>query len=304
MNKAINILFNLIIILSLTFLTESCSNKEQEENICGLSKSETTLRKYASFHNTGLDYIKGEIYKYKGNCTQIDLISAVDNYVYSIYDRNKANEIIQQITPIEKDFFNGNVPTLYQTRCNITTDKPDDIAMNAITECLDKITNHLKSFKDDEILDNISLLNELQKIIVDTYNIYVKENNSDEEIQKLSQTLGVLYGSIEYWIKSDNVEYWSNINITDNKYEDTKYNITRESNKNNNNNKKDDNKNGNNKDKDKNKENNKEVKKVSLTEFLTGVAAADAIGACMGAAVASGPAAVAASAAAAIVYEY
>ena len=57
------------------------------------------------------------------------------------------------------------------------------------------------------------MLNDLHALIIETFTSYKKKCDSDNDLKALSQTLGVLYGSIEYWTCSDNVESWGAVNI-------------------------------------------------------------------------------------------
>lgn len=169
-----------------------------------------------------------------------------------------------------KKVFNGDIPSLTRTRSSIST----NTAIEASNECLDKIRTHLNTFKDNEIFDNKLLLEDLHLIISQTYDKYVQKCNSDIEKQTLAQALGVLYGSIEYWTNSKNVESWSKFEMDENEVLSSEQKAI----------KKDDNK----KDKEK-----KDDKKVSKVEYFTVVAAADTAGSFLGAAIASAPAAVA-----------
>lgn len=279
----------LVILLSIIFTfifathLSSCSNNESNDILPNNSKSEEILQKYARFHNSGLDYIKYEAKKTSDKYTQKHLEAALGNYVISVYGKNNANKIIKQIAPMEELTFNGNIPSLPQlTRSN---DSPNNsLAVEAANECMNKITNYLKTFKDNEIFDNKFLLSDLHTIIIRTYNDYASKSNSDKEKEMLAQSLGVLYGSIEYWTNSDNVNSWSKIDIEASENTHSKITTTK------------------NKVMKKAKE-NKNSKKLSKVDYITVVAAADTAGSFLGAAVASGPAAVAASAAAALYFD-
>lgn len=100
----------------------------------------------------------------------------------------------------------------------------------------------------------------------------------------LAKSLGVLYGSIEYWTNSDNVNSWSKIYIEDQENTHSKIATTKSK-------------------RMKKAKENKDSKKLSKADYITVVAAADTAGSFLGAAVASGPAAVAASAAAALYFD-
>lgn len=155
-----------------------------------------------------------------------------------------------------------------------------------------KIKNHLSCFKDDEIFDNSDLLEDLHIIIIETYNTYASKCSTEQEKQTLTQVLGVLYGSIEYWTNSKNVESWIKIENDVNKSSENVYNSTKSPKR---------------EEKKRRKRSNSRKKeddnKLSKAEYVTVVAAADTAGAFLGAAVASGPAAVAASAAAGLYFD-
>ncbi len=168
---------------------------------------------------------------------------------------------------------------------------------------MNKISIRLKDFNDDEIFDNKQLLNELHGIIIKMYNKSLEECSSKDEEQELSQAIGVLYGSIEYWMVSRNMKSWGDIHIEEVECKGSQPAKTKRNDKGGDNkgNDKGDNK-GN--DKGDKKEHNKEDdKKLSTAEFITTLAAADALGAYLGGGIASGPAAVAASAAAGIYFD-
>lgn len=226
-----------------------------------------------------MDYIKYDAQRTSENFTQEYLEKMLENYVISIYGKDNAYKIIQEIAPVEKLILNGNIPSLAQTRSSAST----NIAIAAANECMDKIKSHLNKFKDDEIFDNNSLLEELHLIITQTYDTFLKKCGSDEERLSLSQSLGVLYGSIEYWTNSDNVVSWSKLKKDNNSgtYSGTTSNSKLPM---------------------KNRARSSS-RKLSKQEYITVVAAADTAGSFLGAAIASGPAAVAASAAAALYFD-
>lgn len=293
MKQKLFILQAFIITCIFTVLQISCNNEEQSEDNSVFSKSEEILKKHARFHNSGLDYIKLDVMRNTEICTKNHLDSLLTQYVANAYNKHDAHKIMRQIAPMESNAFNGNIPSLEQIRGNAST----NIAIKAANECMGKISNHLNTFRDEDIFDNKSLLNELHTIIINTYNAYIEKCSSEEEAQTLEQSLGVLYGSIEYWTNSENVESWSNINIEENKESNsnTVNNVSKVITKAEDKDKKDKT--------DKKDETKQETKKLSKAEYIAVVAAADTAGSFLGAAIASGPAAVAASAAAALYFE-
>lgn len=288
MNSKNYTLSGLIFVFIIAALFISCSNDEQI-NISSLD-SKNILQEYANIHNSGLDYIKNDVQKtYKNICTPKQLDEVLDKYVISICEKDSAQKIMQEIAPVKKLLFNGHIPSLTKTRSNIST----DVAKTAANECMEKIKNHLSCFKDDEIFDNSDLLEDLHIIIIETYNTYASKCSTEQEKQTLTQVLGVLYGSIEYWTNSKNVESWIKIENDVNKSSENVYNSTKSPKR------------------EEKKEEKKEAtvekkeddNKLSKAEYVTVVAAADTAGAFLGAAVASGPAAVAASAAAGLYFD-
>lgn len=265
------------------------------------------MKRYADIHNSGLDYIKSDAQRTTNRFTQKYLHGVLEKYVISIYGKDDAHKIMQEIAPMENLVFNGhipsltnissltNTPSLRQTSSNSSNSSSSqtNIAIAAANECMDKIKNHLNAFHDENIFDNKYLLEDLHTIISKTYEIYVQKCSSDIEKQSLAQSLGVLYGSIEYWTNSENVEYWSRIKMENENSSEYVSNSTRAPKKED---KKDDKK-------DDKKEDKKEDKKLSKKEYLEVIAAADTVGAFLGIAIASGPAAIAASAAAALYYD-
>lgn len=285
MKRNFFILPGLILVSIFTFVFIACSNEEQSSISNNILESKEILKKYANVHNSGLDYIKRDAQSTQNKFTQKYLDEVLEKFVISIYGKDDAHKIMQETAPMVKKVFNGDIPSLTRTRSSIST----NTAIEASNECLDKIRTHLYTFKDNEIFDNKLLLEDLHLIISQTYDKYVQKCNSDIEKQTLAQALGVLYGSIEYWTNSKNVESWSKFEMDENEdLSSEQIAISKKATK------KDDNK----KDKEK-----KDDTKVSKVEYITVVAAADTAGSFLGAAIASGPAAVAASAAAALYFD-
>lgn len=160
MKQKLFILQAFIITCVFTVLQISCNNEEQSEDNSVFPKSEETLKRHAKFHNSGLDYIKLDVMRNTEICTKNHLDSLLTQYVANAYDKHDAHKIMRQIAPMENNAFNGNIPSLEQIRGNAST----KIAIKAANECMDKISNHLSSFRDEDIFDNKSLLNELHTI--------------------------------------------------------------------------------------------------------------------------------------------
>lgn len=298
MKKNIVTLHSLLCCFLFSALLVSCGNKELSDANYNLLETEKILKEYANFHNNGLDYMKSDVQSPNVRCTQETLMASLGKYVADVYGKDDANKIIQTITPIEEDFFSGKVPGQTKRKSGIRSNISNSLAIEAANECLNNIELRLNKIKEDSILDNKSLLGELHAIIISTYNNYVKLCASELDKQELSQALGVLYGSIEYWTTSSNIKAWSAIRGEKEEHESGKRLTIRKNNSNDDN--KGDNKGG---DKDKNKDEEKSDKELSTAEYIMVLAAADTLGTALGAGVASGPAAVAASAAAAIYFE-
>lgn len=273
------ILLGLILALLFTALFISCNNEVQGSSNSDVLKTSEILKENGNIHNSGLDYIKNNALKTNNKCTQQYIGEVLGEYVRSIYDKDEANKIIQEIVPVQKQVFK-HIPSLSQTRSSNST----NMAMFATNESMNKIKQHLASFSNDEVFDNKKILDDLHLLICQTYEIYVKKCNSNDEKQALAQSLGVLYGSIEYWTNSENVEFWSKYKMDKNGKLSSKnlLNTRGKGNKE--------------KDKDKNK-------KLSRKEYIEVVAAADVAGSYLGGGFASAPAAVAASAAAALYFD-
>lgn len=273
------ILSGLILALFFTALFISCNNEGQSNFSTDVLKTSEILKENGSIHNSGLDYIKNNALKTNNKCTQQYIGEVLGEYVRSIYDKEEAQKIMQEIEPVQKLVFKEHVATLRQTRSSSSI----NIAIAATKECMDKIKHHLASFSNDEVFDNKKILDDLHLLISQTYEEYVNKCNSDLEKQALVQSLGVLYGSIEYWTNSENVVFWSKYKMEENGGLSSGYVP-------------------NTRGKEKNEGKEKD-KKLSRKEYIEVVAAADVVGSFLGAAVASGPAAIAASAAAALYFD-
>lgn len=297
-----NFSFFIGVILTTTLAVQfvSCNNKEQEETGFDSSVSGKALQEYASIHNSGLEYIKSDMEKTSGAYTKNRLDSTFREFVIYQYGKDIAGEILREVNPMKELVFNGTIPSLQQTRNgNIEgfTNQTNAFAQEALNECMTKIANHLNSTHENEIFDNTPLLDDLHVIINETYTAYTRKCISDIDAEALAHTFGVLYGSMEYWTNSNNVESWSKINMEENDETSlgTTFNkvIKKEDKK-----KKDDKK----KDKEKKEEQKQDDRTLTKSQWVQTVAAADALGAALGSGAASGPAAIASSAAAALYF--
>lgn len=277
-----------IILALVVTVAFSCTNNEHDYTDLRISKPNESLIKYASLHNLGLEYIINDAKGVSGNFTKENFKVALEKYVIGVYGKEKSKDIIYEISSMEDFVLSGNIPSLNQTRSAVSD--TNALAVEAANVCLDKISVHLNNFRNNEILDNNHLLDEMHVIIDKTYNEYSKKCSSDNEMLALNQALGVLYGSVEYWVNSKNVSEWAELKLEDDSNSSPSSSLENKS-KDGKDNKKD----------DKNKKEDK--KKVSVKEFVTIMAAADTLGAFLGAGIASSPAAIAASAAAALYYE-
>lgn len=176
---------------------------------------------------------------------------------------------------------------LVQARGNSETDsKVNPLAQKALNECIVKISECLNNTSEDNLFDNDRLLQEMHSVITRVYIAYTDNDASAVDLQAVTQTLGVLYGSVKYWTNSCNVEFWTNVDNND-KSTDVSGPLSRGNADNNKDNKKDG-------DKEKEDEQQKDDKTLSKSDYIMTVAAADAIGSMWcgaGAVLASGAAA-------------
>lgn len=279
-------------ILAIQFV--SCSNNEQNSfSYSDSASNETELMMYANLHNFGLNYIKSDVEKTYGLYTKKRLDSVFCEFVNYQYGKNDAGRILKEIDSMKELLFSGNVSSLLQTRGSKIdgfTNQVNALALDALNECMTKISDCLSVVPENELLDNKYLLDELHAIINKTYIIYANKCNSDVDSKVLVQTLGVLYGSIEYWTNSYNVSSWVNIKMHDDRNTCAPKFA-----------------NGKDDDDKKEEEEDDEDKKLPMNEWIEVVAAADATGLVMGSPVGggigAGALAVAASAAVAIYYD-
>ena len=144
--------------------------------------------------------------------------SVLEEFIVYQYGKEDATEILRTIRPMKRRMLNGNILSLKMNRISKENDfanQENVFAKEALNECMDKISKHLNRFNEEDVFDNKSLLKDLHVIINATYSIYAKKCNSDIDAEALVQTLGVLYGSIEYWTNSSNVKFWSKIKTGD-----------------------------------------------------------------------------------------
>lgn len=273
----------LAVVLSVQFI--SCNNQELDESSLVRSSTKNALQEYAYIHNLGLECIRLDAQKTSGDYTRTRLDSVFKKFVICQYGKAKADKVLREIDPIGELVFIGTIPSLRHTRGdekNAHGNLENTLAQKALNECMVKIANQMNSVPEEELFDNPSLLEDLHAIINETYATCDKLCNSDADSQILVRTLGVLYGSIEYWSNSNNVNSWQMINLSENDKTLTRVETTlvptivmkTEAKK------------------------QDDDKKLSKSEYIQTVAAADAIGALAGA-----PAAVACSAAAALYFE-
>ena len=251
----------------------SCSDKEGYENYSGL-ESEDILQKYADEHNLGLDYIKLDAESVSGTYTKSRFDYVFESFLNKEYGNDNANGF-----PIKELVFNGTIPFMGQTRSckfNTFTENANAFAMKALDDCMKNITECMHGIHEDELFDNEHLLKKMHAVIANTYIAYSKKCDSEVDAKALARTLGILYGSIEYWSNSTNVKCWSSINMQD---DDKTHSMVASNSL-------------------KTVTRSNKSKKLSKSEWLQTVAAADAIGG-----LASGPAGLACSAAAALYFD-
>lgn len=263
----------------------SYSNDECDTRISTL-QVERDLQDYAIIHNSGLNFIKEKVAQ-TPNGYRLD--SIFNRYVRLKYSYDESAKIISEISPLTNQFFSKTTPTSiysYNGLVNIQDSKNNELASKALNTCMDKIRYCLDSVNDDNMFDNKYLLSNLHIIITDTYKEYSDNCKSKFDMNALTETLGVLYGSVEYWSNSNNVDSWSDIQLSYTSTESATLQNRVGTNH------------GNNK--------RRKKEKLSRSEWIQTVAAADASGALAGsyfgphAAAAAG---LAASAAAAIAFD-
>ncbi len=278
-------------------LFTACENSAQEEIIQSeseLVESVNKLKKYANQHNSGLDYIKRDAEKFSGVYTVSRLDSVFEKYVAMNFEGKEMDEVLGRIAAMKAKLYVGNIPTLQSIgRGNdeLMSSVDGNCALVALEECMSKISECIEANGDEILFDNERLLGEFHDVINRTYVSYTKECSNEEERNILCQTLGVLYGSIEYWSNSENVASWGNIDFEDLSNGNSKPRREKgasagegssvDVNKDNNSN-----------------ENSNSDKTLSKSDYIMTIAAADAIGGYI-----SGPGAIIASAGAALYFE-
>lgn len=270
----------------------SCNAREYDEVNIEQASLAQELQAYAKVHNAGLEYIKSDAESTSQSYTTNRLDSVFEAWVAKQYGRNEANEILQQISPITTELLNGSQPSLGQTRSvrvRNSTHEINPLVQQALDDCMRQISRELSNTPDAKIFDNQTLLKKLHHIITLTCTNYSNSAKSPLEIQALKETLGVLYGSIEYWTNSHNAKFWSTMRIEQKQPSKTLINTGRFT-------------------KEHKKDEPNKNKKIELTkeEWIAVVAEADAAGAAIGmgfGGVGGGALAAAASAAAALYYD-
>lgn len=269
-----------IIILELTLVFSSCQNQELNEDIENKILSVNVLGKYGQNHNDALDFLLTDKLNFPGVYSEERLDSVFMEY-FKLQNQNDFDNIsFSEISNFKVQVLNGNIPSLLKVRSGEFQgflDLANTIALEALNECLNEISNYLNTVPEDEIFDNNSLLSDLHYIIYENYNKYSSLSKENIDLDAIELTLGVLYGSIEYWTNSNNVKLWAYGLNEENKaqinFDDL--NSTRA---------------------DSNKK--EEKRKLSKAEYISVVGGADSIGALLGPEMA-----VIASAAAALYYD-
>lgn len=194
-------------------LLYSCQNQVLDET-SNNPTSLTNLKWHGKVHNDGLDFIKTDKMKFSGIYPQARLDSVFREYVTVQYGMENTDQILEKIYPIKDQLLSGNIPSLAKVRSyefEGLLDNANPLAVEALSECLRKITNYLASIPEEKILDNPSSLEKMHDIIYKTYLNYAAASKDSSDLSSVELTLGVFYGSVEYWSNSKNVECWSNI---------------------------------------------------------------------------------------------
>lgn len=277
--------FVIIIVSSISALFVSCNSDDDNEASQNSAPEENyELLKFAEEHNAGLNFIKQNAENEAYVLTSDQLDHLYSEWLISKYGREQTSEIIQHVSSLSETALCGNIPDLSDTRARTRSIGRDSnfIALDALDDCMNSIGIELKNYSENEIFDNIVLLEKLHEIIIEKYLDFSEKCSTDIEKESVSQTLGVLYGSIEYWTNADNVDAWLSMQlISDNNLTSNSVSVT-------------------NKRKEKSKEDKKENdRKLSKSEWVQVVCTADAAGAAIG----GGAAGLAASAAAALYFD-
>ena len=270
------------------YLLTSCENTGHEINTTDYATSKNILMEYGNLHNQGLDYIKTDLSKYPGDYTKNRLDSTLVEFVSQDWTNSDIIKIsaLKGIKPMTELMFNDFLPSISKTRTLTESMLPKQTnipAYKAVTECLGEISNILNNVKDNDVLDNKELLFQLLQIINNIHIQYQKQYQSDSDAEAINTALGILYGSIEYWTNSNNVNIWTQI-CMDKVKEEKNLSI----------------------DYDNPKTRAKEEKKeetLSQSQWIILIATVDTAGGLLGSGIATVPAAAAASAAAALYFD-
>lgn len=220
MNSIKPIIYRLIYVAMMAFLVISCTNQEQDILITDGHHSEAILKQYGDIHNSGLDFIVADAEASSTVYSKDRIQTVYDKWVLKQYGKANGAAILRRIDSDKELAFDGIFPKQHiLNRSCIETDdftnKANPLAHAALNECLDKISNHLKHIDENNLFDNEALLDDLHVHIINTYEDYAKKCSGDDNAKALEETLGVLYGSIEYWTNSKNVKAWSEITLKD-----------------------------------------------------------------------------------------
>lgn len=208
-----------VLVSSISAMFVSCNSDVTSESSSGNLGSEHEMLKYAEDHNSGLDFFKQQAENNTYVFPQNHLDSLFKEWVMCQYGKERANEISQHIFSVEETALNGDFPSLAKTRSMGGTAFGGDVnslSLDALEDCMRSISNEFEKYKESAIFDNIALLEKLHSIIGNTYLAYSEKCISDVEKKGIMITLGVLYGSIEYWTNSDNVDAWSRMQLITN----------------------------------------------------------------------------------------
>lgn len=259
-------------------LFTSCGNDAHDMVNNDFSVSENLLIEYGNIHNDALNFIKSEGPNRSQSLTQNRVDSTFNVWVETRYENQEIYYIFSQIKPLKEILSCGDPSRILPTRgdeADFLSDHANDFALDALKECLFKISQYMNNIDDVDIFDNQNILDELHQIIIETNNDYLSKCYSDIDKDALVKSLGVLYGSIEYWTNYDNVLFWTNV--------ESELPMTRADNK--------------------NEPAQKNDQTLSKKDWIQTVSAADAAGAVLGSGVASVPAGAILSAMAALYFD-
>lgn len=216
MAKNFSIFISSILALVLLIQFGACHNYDQEEFNSTRSGSANVLVKYGNIHNAGLDYIRLRATETSNKYTKQRLISEFDKWAILQYGNACTDLFLRDTDSLKNLIIDGTIPSLIKTSgvdSKVLTDHVNIYAQQALTECVNRMSTCLTYFDKDKIFDNPILLEDLHTIIVGTYDHYSQKCESDTDAKALIETLGTLYGSVEYWTNSSNVKSWSKISM-------------------------------------------------------------------------------------------